>query len=369
MRRFWQADPVQFNFALMSRAKQVTYENLRKRDPQVIRDVDAWWTKHVAGEAAIRLPTGFRAPPPMFAPFTLRGMTVANRVVVSPMCQYSAVDGTPTDWHYVHYGSRAVGGAGLVVTEMTCVARDARISPGCTGMYKAEHRAAWKRIVQFVHAHTDCRIALQLGHAGRKGSTQLGWEEMDRPLPSGNWPIVAPSSLPYYPGLSQVPRTMSRKDMNRVREQYVAAVKMGVECDFDMLELHMAHGYLLASFISPITNRRVDDYGGRLENRMRFPLEVFDACRDHWPRGQADVGASVRDRLDPGRDRRRGRGRDRPDVQGARLRPHRRLDRPDRPAVEAGLRPDVPGDVLGADPERRRHRHAGGRARSRPPTR
>ncbi|HTO50892.1 MAG TPA: bifunctional salicylyl-CoA 5-hydroxylase/oxidoreductase, partial [Burkholderiales bacterium] len=283
VRRFWQADPVQFNFALMSRAKQVTYENLRKRDPQVIRDVDAWWTKHVAGEASIRLPAGFRAPPPMFAPFTLRGMTVANRVVVSPMCQYSAVDGTPTDWHFVHYGSRAVGGAGLMFTEMTCVSRDARISPGCTGMYKAEHRAAWKRIVQFVHAHTDCRIALQLGHAGRKGSTQLGWEEMDHPLPSGNWPIVAPSSLPYYAGRSQVPRTLSRKDMIRVREHYVAAVKMGVECEFDMLELHMAHGYLLASFISPITNRRVDEYGGRLENRMRFPLEVFDACRAVWP--------------------------------------------------------------------------------------
>jgi anthraniloyl-CoA monooxygenase len=286
VRRFWQADPVQFNFALMSRAKQVTYENLRKRDPQVIREVDAWWTKHVAREASIPLPADFRGPPPMFAPFQLRGMTVANRVVVSPMCQYSAVDGTPTDWHFVHYGSRAVGGAGLMYTEMTCVSRDARISPGCTGMYKAEHRAAWKRIVQFVHAHTDCRIVLQLGHAGRKGSTQLGWQDMDRPLPSGNWPIVAPSSLPYHPGVSQTPRTLSRKDMERVREHFVAAVKMGIECEFDMLELHMAHGYLLASFISPITNRRVDEYGGRLENRLRFPLEVFDACREVWPQAK-----------------------------------------------------------------------------------
>jgi anthraniloyl-CoA monooxygenase len=158
-------------------------------------------------------------------------------------------------------------------------------------MYRAEHRAAWKRIVQFVHVHSDCRIALQLGHAGRKGSTQLGWEEMDRPLPSGNWPIVAPSSLPYHEGLSQLPRTMSRKDMVRVRDQYVVAVKMGVECEFDMLELHMAHGYLLASFISPVTNRRVDEYGGRLENRLRFPLEVFDACREHWP---AEKPMSVR---------------------------------------------------------------------------
>jgi anthraniloyl-CoA monooxygenase len=177
------------------------------------------------------------------------------------------------------------------MTEMTCVARDARITPGCTGMYRAEHRAAWKRIVQFVHTHTDSRIGLQLGHAGRKGSTQLGWEEMDRPLAHGNWPIVAPSSLPYYDGVSQVPRTLSKKDMTRVREQHVVATKMGLECGFDLLELHMAHGYLLASFISPITNRRVDEYGGRLENRMRFPLEVFDACREVWP---ADKPMSVR---------------------------------------------------------------------------
>jgi anthraniloyl-CoA monooxygenase len=284
VRRFWPADPVQFNFALMSRAKQVTYENLRKRDPQVIREVDAWWTTHVARERALELPAGFRGPPPMFAPFTLRGMTVANRVVVSPMCQYSAVDGTPTDWHFVHYGSRAVGGAGLMFTEMTCVARDARISPGCTGLYKPEHVAAWTRIVQFVHVHTDCKIALQLGHAGRKGSTQLGWEEMDKPLARGNWPIVAASPLPYYPDVSQVPKAMTRKDMERVRGEFVAATRMGVECGFDMLELHMAHGYLLASFLSPVTNRRTDEYGGSLENRMRFALEVFDACRKIWPK-------------------------------------------------------------------------------------
>jgi anthraniloyl-CoA monooxygenase len=283
VRRFWDTDPVQFNFALMSRAKQVTYENLRKRDAAVIREVDTWWTKHVAEQERIRLPAGFRAPPPMFSPFSLRNMTVMNRVAVSPMCQYSAEDGTPTDWHFVHYGSRAVGGAGLMFTEMTCVARDARISRGCTGMYKAEHLAAWRRVVQFVHLHTDCKIALQLGHAGRKGSTQLGWEEMDRPLAGGNWPIIAPSPLPYYPGVSQVPHAMAPADMDRVKNEFLTATRMGIECGFDMLELHMAHGYLLASFISPVTNRRVDGYGGRLENRMRFPLEVFDACRKHWP--------------------------------------------------------------------------------------
>jgi anthraniloyl-CoA monooxygenase len=277
---------VQFNFALMSRSKQITYENLRKRDAGVIRDVDGWWARHVAAEERIKLARDFTAPPPLFAPFHLRDMRVQNRVVVSPMCQYCAEDGTPTDWHFVHYGARAVGGAGLMFTEMTCVARDARISPGCTGMYKPEHVAAWTRIVQFVHVHTDCRIALQLGHAGRKGSTQLGWEEMDKPLARGNWPIVAPSPLPYYPDVSQVPKEMTRRDMERVRGEFVAATRMGIECGFDMLELHMAHGYLLAGFLSPVTNRRKDEYGGGLKNRMRFPLEVFAACRKAWPKAK-----------------------------------------------------------------------------------
>ncbi|MCL4799940.1 MAG: bifunctional salicylyl-CoA 5-hydroxylase/oxidoreductase [Burkholderiales bacterium] len=290
VRRFWHMEPVQFNFALMSRAKAVTYENLRMRDAAVVRELDRWWAGHVAKTEGVKLPKDFAAPP-MFAPFHLRGMRLMNRVVVSPMCQYCAVDGTPTDWHFVHYGSRAVGGAGLVFTEMTCVAPDARITPGCTGMWKAEHALAWKRIVAFVHAHTDAKIALQLGHAGRKGSTQLMWEEMDKPLRSGNWPIVAASPLPYYPGESQTPREMTRADMERVRDQYVAATRMGIECGFDMLELHMAHGYLHASFISPVTNRRADAYGGSLENRLRFPLEVFDACRAVWP---ADRPMSVR---------------------------------------------------------------------------
>jgi len=290
VRRFWHMEPIQFNFALMSRAKAVTYENLRMRDATVVHDLDRWWAQHVAVTEGSRVPKDFAAPP-MFAPFHLRGMKLANRVVVSPMCQYCAVDGTPTDWHFVHYGSRAVGGAGLVFTEMTCVAPDARITPGCTGLYKAEHVLAWKRIVDFIHIHTDAKVALQLGHAGRKGSTQLMWEEMDKPLKDGNWPIMAPSPLPYFKGESQVPREMTRADMTRVRDQYVAAARRGIECGFDMLELHMAHGYLHASFISPVTNRRTDEYGGTLANRLRFPLEVFDACRAVWPK---DKPMSVR---------------------------------------------------------------------------
>ena len=282
LRRFWHMDPVQFKFALMSRSKQITYENLRLRDPAFIAAVDRWWAGAVAKTEHIALPTGFAAPPPMFAPFTLRGMRLANRVVVSPMCQYSAVDGTPNDWHLVHYGARALGGAGLIYTEMTCVSAAARITPGCAGLYAAEHAQWWTRIVDFAHHHSQARVCLQLGHAGRKGSTQPMWEDMDHPLARGNWPILAASPLPYYPD-SQPPREMSRADMDTVRAQFVAAATMAIGCGFDMLEIHMAHGYLLAGFISPVTNRRTDAYGGSLSNRLRFPLEVFDAVRAAWP--------------------------------------------------------------------------------------
>jgi anthraniloyl-CoA monooxygenase len=218
----------------------------------------------------------------MFQPFRLRSMTVDNRVVVSPMCQYCAVDGLPGDWHLVHYGARAVGGAGLMFTEMTNVSRDARISPGCTGMYSDAHEAAWKRIVDFVHANSRAKFCLQLGHAGRKGATKLMWEGIDEPLEQGAWPIIAPSPLPYFPQ-SQVPREMTRADMDEVIADYVAATKRGIRAGFDMLELHAAHGYLLATFISPLTNKRTDAYGGTLKNRMRFPLEVFRAMRAAWP--------------------------------------------------------------------------------------
>ena len=283
VRRFWDMDPIQFNFSLLSRSKQITYENLRMRDASIIREVDQWWAQCVAKNAGIKLEPGFSPPPPMFSPFRLRDMQLVNRVVVSPMCQYSAHEGMPDDWHLVHYGSRALGGAGLIFAEMTCVAADARISPGCAGMYSPAHRDAWTRIVDFVHAQSDAKFCLQIGHAGRKGSTQLGWEAMDRPLPSGNWPIISASPLPYFAGESQVPREMSRADMDRVIAEFVRAARLGNEAGFDMLELHMGHGYLLASFISPITNRRSDEYGGSLENRLRFPLEVFDACRAAWP--------------------------------------------------------------------------------------
>jgi anthraniloyl-CoA monooxygenase len=227
----------------------------------------------------------------MFLPFELRGMRLVNRVVVSPMAQYCAVDGVPDEWHLVHYGHRALGGAGLVFTEMTCVSADGRITPGCTGLWNETQRDAWRRIVDFVHRNSPSKICLQLGHSGRKGSTQVGWEKMDHPLPSGNWPLLAPSALPYLEGISQAPHAMTREDMDQVREAFLRAARFGHEAGFDMLELHMAHGYLLASFLSPLTNQRGDEYGGGVRNRLRFPLEIFEAVRREWP---GDKPMSVR---------------------------------------------------------------------------
>jgi anthraniloyl-CoA monooxygenase len=219
---------------------------------------------------------------PMFAPFKLREMKVENRITVSPMAMYSAVDGVPNDFHLVHLGERALGGAGLVFTEMTCVSPEGRISPGCTGMWNADHVAAWTRIVEFVHANTKAKICLQLGHSGAKGSTRLGWEGNDVPLDDGNWPVMAASDVPWSPA-NQVPRAMTRADMDMVRDQFVAAVRMGLECGFDMVELHAAHGYLPSSFITPLQNKRTDEYGGSLENCLRYPLEVFASMRAAWP--------------------------------------------------------------------------------------
>jgi anthraniloyl-CoA monooxygenase len=275
--RFWDMDPTRFAFGLMTRSKAITYDNLALRAPGFVQDVD----RAVAREAhTIGFPV--ETAQPMFQPFRLRGLTLANRVVVSPMCQYSASDGLPGDWHLVHYGSRAIGGAGLMFTEMTDVSRDARISPGCTGIYNEAHEAAWKRIVDFVHAQSTTKFCLQLGHAGRKGATRLMWEGIDQPLEQGAWPIISASPLPYYPH-SAVPREMTRADMDAVIADFVAATQRGARVGFDMLELHAAHGYLLASFISPLTNHRTDQYGGLLENRLRFPLEVFRAMRAAWP--------------------------------------------------------------------------------------
>ncbi len=220
----------------------------------------------------------------MFAPFELRGLRLANRIVVSPMCQYMAVDGLVNDWHLVHLGGRALGGAGLVMAEMTDVSPEGRISPGCAGMYAPEHVGAWRRIVDFVHTHSQAKIGLQLGHAGRKASTCRPWDEPgdDHNLPTGNWPTVAPSAIPFHPWL-QVPRAMDRADMEQVVADYVRAARWAHEAGFDLVELHMAHGYLLSSFISPLSNRRRDDYGGPLAWRMRFPLEVLTAVRAVWP--------------------------------------------------------------------------------------
>jgi anthraniloyl-CoA monooxygenase len=279
--RYMDLDPLQFTFTLLTRSLRVTHQNLKVRDPAFVAKVDGWFAEQAARQSGRPVAT-HPAPPPMFTPFRLRDLTLANRVAVSPMCQYSAVDGMPDDWHLVHLGSRAIGGAGLVFAEMTDVSAEGRISPGCTGLYKPEHAVAWKRIVDFVHGRSAAKIAIQLGHAGRKASTRLSWEGDVEPLPEGNWPILSASPIPYF-AHSQVPREMTRADMDAVVADYVRAAGYAIEAGFDLLEIHMAHGYLLACFISPLTNRRTDEYGGALAGRMRFPLEVFDAVRAVWP--------------------------------------------------------------------------------------
>ncbi len=273
--RYIEFDPVQFNYALLTRSQRISHENLRLRDKEWLESAEDWFQVH-SGQ-----PSG-SGKAPMFTPFKLRDMEVANRVVVSPMAQYKAVDGCPTDWHLVHYGERAKGGAGLVYTEMTCVSSSGRITPGCTGLYASEHEAAWKRLTDFVHAETEAKICCQIGHSGRKGSTQLGWEEMDEPLKDDNWPLISASDIPWSDHHAK-PKAMDREDMNLVRDQFVNATHMAERAGFDMIELHAAHGYLISSFITPVSNNRTDEYGGSLENRMRYPLEIFKAMRDAWP--------------------------------------------------------------------------------------
>ena len=274
-------EPLQFAFSLLTRSLRVTHDNLKVRDAKFVETVDRWFAAKAADQSKVSV-AAQPVPPPMFTPLRLRELVLANRVVVSPMCQYSADDGTPNDWHLVNLGSRAVGGAGLVIAEMTDVSREGRISPGCTGMYKPEHVTAWKRVVDFVHAHSPARIALQLAHAGRKGSTRRLWEGIDEPLAEGNWPLISASAIPYFPH-SQIPKAMDRAEMERVQADFVKAASMAEAAGFDMLELHMAHGYLLASFVSPLTNTRTDAYGGTLDNRLCYPLAVFDAVRAVWP--------------------------------------------------------------------------------------
>ena len=280
-------EPDQFAFALLTGSQRVGHANQKLRDPAYTEDYDRWF----AARCGVPTPAGEKPLPPMFTPFKLRGMSLSNRVVVSPMCTYSATDGLPGDFHFQHYTARGLGGAALVMTEMTCVSADARITPGCAGIWNDEQMAAWKRIVSFVHANSQAKMALQIGHAGRKGSTRLAWEGIDQPLPAGNWPLIAPSALPYIAGTSQVPREMTRAEMDRVKADFVAATRRAASADFDMVEFHAAHGYLMSSFISPLTNRRSDDYGGSLEKRCRYPLEVFKAMREAWP---ADKPMSVR---------------------------------------------------------------------------
>ncbi|HEY2254835.1 MAG TPA: bifunctional salicylyl-CoA 5-hydroxylase/oxidoreductase [Variovorax sp.] len=285
--RYVGLPPEQFAYSLLTRSQRISHENLRVRDKDYVENYEHW----IAERAGVQ-PAPARAPiPPMLTPFKLRGTTLKNRVVVSPMAQYSCVDGLPADYHLVHLGARAMGGAGLVVAEMTCVSPDARITPGCPGLWNVEQRDGWKRIVDFVHANSDAKIALQIGHAGAKGSTRRAWEGIDQPLEEGNWPLISASPQQYLDGVSQWSHAMTRADMERVRDDFVRATRWAAEAGFDWLELHCAHGYLLSSFISPLTNQRNDEYGGGLDNRLRYPLEVFHAVREAWP---ADKPISVR---------------------------------------------------------------------------
>ena len=275
VKRYIHLEPEQLAYSLLTRSQRVSHENLRLRDAGYLGGVERWFV----GDAVA---PGADAPPPVFTPFALRGMTLPNRVVVAPMDQYRASDGLPDDLHLVHLGARALGGAGLVFTEMTCVSAEGRITLGCTGMYADAHVTAWRRIVDFVHENSPARICLQLGHAGRKASTKLMWEGMDEPLDEGNWPVIGPSPIPYAPA-NQTPREMTRRDMERVTAEFVRAARMAEWAGFDMLELHAAHGYLVSSFLTPVSNQRTDEYGGSLENRLRWPVELFRAMRAVWP--------------------------------------------------------------------------------------
>ncbi|MDF1505745.1 bifunctional salicylyl-CoA 5-hydroxylase/oxidoreductase [Roseisolibacter sp. H3M3-2] len=295
VRRYLALPAEQFAYSLLTRSQRLGHENLRVRDDGYVRGVERWFAAQPpstldarrSGDPSVErrassVEEGDARVPPMFVPFSLRGMTLPNRVVVAPMDMYCAEDGTPSDFHLVHYGARSLGGAGLVFTEMTCVTPDGRITPGCTGMYAPEHVAAWRRVTDMVHRWSPARICLQLGHSGPKGATKLMWEGNEEPLEHGWWETLAPTDAPYAPGM-RAPRAMTRADMDAVRDAFVRAARMGAEAGFDMLELHCAHGYLLSAFITPLSNGRDDAYGGCLENRLRFPLEVFRAVRAEWP--------------------------------------------------------------------------------------
>ena len=289
--RYLDMPITQFAYSLLTRSQRISHENLRLRDKAWLEGAEDWFQKQAGGQPGRR---------PMFAPFKLRDMALKNRIVLSPMAQYKAVDGCPTDWHFTHYAERAKGGAALVYTEMTCVSAEGRITPGCPGLYAPEHEAAWKRLAGFIRSETTAKLCLQIGHSGRKGSTRVAWEGMDKPLEAGNWPTIAASAIPYRPE-NATPRAMDRADMDKVKAQFVAATEMANRAGADMIEMHAAHGYLLATFISPITNHRTDDYGGALENRMRYPLEVLKAMRAAFPATKPmSVRISAHDWIDGG---------------------------------------------------------------------
>jgi anthraniloyl-CoA monooxygenase len=277
IQRYIGLHPVQFNYSLLTRSQRISHENLRLRDAQSLETAERWF--QLKAGASENAPT--RAP--MFAPFKLRDMLLKNRIVVSPMAQYKALHGIPNDWHLIHYGERAKGGAGLVYTEMTCVSANGRITPGCPGLYDDQHETAWKKLTHFVHSETSAKLCCQIGHSGRKGSTKLGWEGMDKPLLKDNWELISASPIPWSPD-NATPREMSRADMDIVTADFISATKMAERAGFDMIELHAAHGYLISSFISPLSNKRIDEYGGSLENRMRYPLEVIQEMRSAWPK-------------------------------------------------------------------------------------
>jgi anthraniloyl-CoA monooxygenase len=272
--RYVHLEPEQFAYSLLTGSQRIGHENLKLRDANYVEGVEKW----LAARCGIAHPV-----PPMFTPFIARGVELKNRVICSPMATYMAVDGMPSDFHLVHLGARAMGGAAMVVTEMTCVSPEARITPACTGLWNHAQQQAWKRIVDYVHEHSTAKIALQLGHSGRKGSTRRAWEGIDLPLPTGNWPLVSASPVPYLEGTSEIPHEATREELDRIKAEFVAAAIRGATAGFDWLELHCAHGYLLSSFISPLTNQRKDEYGGSLENRCRYPLDVFRAIRAVWP--------------------------------------------------------------------------------------
>jgi anthraniloyl-CoA monooxygenase len=280
VKRYIRLPPEQFAYSLLTRSQRVSHENLRLRDASYVAGVERWFASRASLEKGDAEPQ--RPVPPMFTPFRLREMMLANRVVLAPMDMYSAHDGTPNDFHLVHLGARALGGAALIMTEMVCVSPEARITLGCTGMYAPAHAEYWRRVVDFVHQWSPAKICLQLGHSGRKGATRLPWEGQDLSLEGDAWPTIGPSALAYTAGLS-APRTMSRADMDEVRDAFVRSTQFAIAAGFDMLEMHAAHGYLLSSFLTPVSNKRDDEYGGASENRLRYPLEVFSAMRAEWP--------------------------------------------------------------------------------------